>query len=172
MASATSCKAVFRNNYKRPTKNVKIWDDWAQSRLNDYLDDLIVTANQHGLPTIPIRKTLMGCRHHAEKIIQTQTELACRQALIHPGNALQRTLLKTAHICEIILPFMAMSIVGFQVFQGFYDSSISNEAFLGVNFAIHSGLLILLSWLLPFFIRKNAAVIGKSSQQRFIQRLK
>ncbi len=136
-------------------KNVKIWDDWAQSRLNDYLDDLIVTANQHGLPTIPIRKTLMGCRHHAEKIIQTQTELACRQALIHPGNALQRTLLKTAHICEIILPFMAMSIVGFQVFQGFYDSSISNEAFLGVNFAIHSGLLILLSWLLPFFIRKK-----------------
>ncbi len=135
--------------------SITLWDGWAQSRLNDYLDALIVTIDQHGLPTIPIRDKLADCRNNAEKIIHTQTELACRKALMDPGNALHRMLLKTASICELVLPLIAMAAVGFQVFQGYYDSSINNEAFLGVNFAVHSGLLILLSWLVPFFIRKK-----------------
>lgn len=135
--------------------SVAIWNDWAQSRFNDFLDDLIVAADQQGLPTTPIRMKLLDWRKKAGKIVHTQTELGCRQALINPGNALQRLLLKTANIAELTLPLLAMSIVAYQVFQGFYHSSVSKEAFLGVDFAVHSSLLIAISWLLPFFIGKK-----------------
>lgn len=134
---------------------IKLWDNWAQSRFNDYLDDLIITADQLGLPCTPLRKSLSDCRSKAEKILHTQAELGYRQALIKPGNAVQRTLLKIANVGELMLPLVAMSIVGFQVFQGYYDSSFTDEAFLGVNFAVHSVLLISISWLLPFFIKKK-----------------
>jgi predicted GTPase len=134
---------------------LKLWDDWAQSRFNDYLDYLIFTADQQGLPNIPIRTNLVDIRSKAESIIHTQAELGCRQSLINPGNLLQRMLLKLVHFCEIMLPLIAMTVVGYQVFQGYYDSSFTDEAFLGVNFAVHSLLLILLSWLVPYFIRKK-----------------
>ncbi|KAF3978293.1 MAG: GTP-binding protein [Methylococcales symbiont of Iophon sp. n. MRB-2018] len=135
--------------------SVEIWDAWAQSRFNDYLDDLIVTINQYGLPTTPIRKTLMDSRTNAKKILHIRAELGCRQSLVNPGNAIQRMLLKIATISEIMLPLIAMSVVGYEVLQGYYNSSTSNTAFLGANFAVHSGLLILISWLLPFSIRKK-----------------
>jgi predicted GTPase len=136
-------------------EEIQLWDDWAKSRFNDYLDGLVLTADHFGLPSIPLRKGLADERSKAEKIIQTQTELACRQALVNPGNALQRATLKIASVCELLLPLIAICIVGFQVFQGYYDSSFTDEAFLGVNFAVHSILLILISWLLPYFIRKK-----------------
>jgi len=132
-----------------------LWDEWAQSRFNDYLDDLVLTANQQGLPANPLRKQLSGIRTKAEKIIHTQAELACRKSLVNPGNAVQRLILKTANVSEIILPLLAMSVVGVEVFQGYYDSSFTDEAFLGVNFAVHSVLLVLISWLFPYFLRKK-----------------
>ena len=132
-----------------------LWDDWAQSRFSDYLDDLILTANQSGLPSKPLRKQLATVRNKAEQIVNTQAELACRKALVNPGNVMQRGVLKLANICEFILPLITMSFVGIEVFQGYYDSSFTNEDFLGVNFVVHSLLLILISWLFPYFITKN-----------------
>jgi len=136
-------------------EKIKLWDDWAQSRLNDYLDDLILSADQKGFPSIPFRNGMVEIRRSAEKIIHTQTELGCRQSLIHPGNVMQRTFLKLVNVCELILPLAAMGVVGFQVFYGYYDSAMTDEEFLGADFAIHSLLLILISWLVPFFINKK-----------------
>ena len=136
-------------------EKMKLWDEWAQSRLNDYLDDLVLTADQKGLPSTPLRKNLVEIRNSAEKIIHTQTELGCRQALTDPGNLIQRIFLKFMAICEVLLPLIAMGFVGFQVFYGFYDSAMTEEEFLGVDFAVHSVLMIGLSWLIPYFILKK-----------------
>lgn len=135
--------------------NINLWDDWAQNRLDDHFDALIVVAAQQGLPTPPIREHSADCRSKAAKIVQAQTELSCRQALLNPGNIFHRGLLKTANFCEIVLPLMAMIAVGFQVFQGYYDGATANEDFLGLNFAVHSGLFVLISWLVPYFIVKK-----------------
>jgi len=134
---------------------ISLWDDWAQSRFNDYVDELVLTTDQQGLPNKPLRTALLSCRGMAVKHIQTQTELSCRKALINPGNVVQRVVLRVAKIAEVILPLIAMGLVGFQVFQGYYDSAVTDEAFLGVDFAVHSVLLVAISWLLPFFICKK-----------------
>ena len=135
--------------------NIDLWDEWAQSRFNDYLDNLVLKANQNGLASTPFRRQLSDIRQKAQQIFHTQTELACRQSLVNPGNFMQRAVIKLAHICEFVLPLIAMSVVGYQVFQGFYDSSLSHKDFLGVNFVVHSLLLILLTWLIPYFLRKK-----------------
>ena len=136
-------------------EKMKLWDEWAQSRFNDYLDELILTADQKGLPTSPLKNDLMEIRQSAQKIVHTQTELGCRQALIHPGNVMQRLFLKFMALCEVLLPLIAMAFVGFEVFYGFYDSAMTEEEFLGLDFAVHSGLLIGLSWLIPYFVLKK-----------------
>lgn len=132
-----------------------LWDDWAKARFGDALDEFIVNVDQLGLPVTPLKNQLAAVRTKAPKIIQAQSELHVRQALANPGNVLHRGFLKFARFCEIFLPLAAIAWVGYQVFVGYYASNTTDEAYLGVDFAIHSSLLILISWLIPWFILKK-----------------
>ncbi|WP_445370354.1 GTPase [Methylomonas sp. HW2-6] len=146
---------------------ISLWDEWAQNRLNDMLDELILQAAQANLPTKPLKSALQTIRENAGKTLAAQTELAGRQAMLNPGNGAQRLLMKAAAVGETLLPLAAMGVVGYQVFSGYYHSAAENSAYLGTDFAVHSVLLIGLSWLIPFFLHKkvqpslyNAALKG------------
>lgn len=133
-----------------------LWDHWAQARFDDALDMFILDASQQGLPIAPLKNAITDVRSKAAKILQAQTELSVRQALANPGHALHRFFLKTLRLIEITFPLAAMAWVGYQVFMGFYQSNQTSTHYLGVDFAIHSSLLIAITWLVPFFILKKA----------------
>lgn len=134
---------------------LSLWDDWAQNRFEDRLDELILLADQLQLPVNALKSGVFALREKAAKTVHYQTELAVRKALAKPGNGLQRFLLKTMRIAEIVLPLAAMGWVAEQALQGFYHSSLTHSAYLGIDFAVHSLLLIGLSWLTPYFIQKK-----------------
>ncbi len=136
------------------TANI-LWDDWAQARFGDALDEFVDKVDELRLPVTPLKNQLTAIRSKAPKIIQTQCELYVRQALANPGNPMHRGFLKFIRFCEIILPLAAIGWVGYQVFIGYYASNTNHQAYLGVDFAIHSSLLILISWLIPWFILKK-----------------
>jgi uncharacterized membrane protein required for colicin V production len=58
-------------------------------------------------------------------------------------------------LCEIVLPLTAMLWVGYKVFMGYYVSNMTDNHYLGIDFTIHSGLLIAVTWLIPYFILKK-----------------
>ena len=132
-----------------------LWDDWAQTRFGDALDEFIVNVDEMGLPVTPLKNQVAAVRTKAQKNIQSQCELQVRQALANPGNALHRSFLKLVRVCEIIFPLAAISWVGYQVFVGYYDSNTTHDHYLGIDFAVHSSLLILISWLMPWYILKK-----------------
>lgn len=133
----------------------KLWDDWAQSRFCDLLDQLILQADQLTISGKPLKAALQPLRQQAEAKITQHCELACRQAMLNPGHPAQRSLIKLTGVAETLLPLAAMSVVGYQVFVGYYHSTTDATAFLGGDFAIHSVLLIGLSWCIPFFLHKK-----------------
>lgn len=135
--------------------NAKLWDDWAQARFGDALDEFIVKLNQSGIPATPLKNQLAAIRSKAPKIVQSQSELQVRQALANPGNIIHRSFLKLMRFCEIVLPLAASSWVGYHVFMGYYASNNTHDHYLGVDFAVHSGLLVVISWLIPWFILKK-----------------
>ncbi len=135
--------------------DIDLWDEWAQNRFDDMLDELVLQASQLRIAVKPLKKAFMSTRDSAAKIVETQTQLACRQSLIKPGNVFQRFFLKLMRFCEFALPLSAMGIVGYQVFNGFYRSAMTGDAYLGTDFAVHGILLISLSWLIPYFLHKK-----------------
>ena len=143
--------------------NPSLWDAWAQARFDDALDEFIIDMDQMGLPVNPLKQHLSTIREKAPKILQTQTELATRLALANPGNALQRVFLKCMRLCEITLPLIAMAWVGYKVFMGYYTSNMTDNHYLGVDFAVHSSLLIAMTWLIPYFILKKSQPSLKKS---------
>ena len=141
---------------KYPAKPAEgVWDDWAQSRFDDALDEFVGIADQLGIPAAPVKQQLAEVRQKAPKIVRTQTELAARKALANPGNALQRALLKCVRVAEIVLPLAAIAWVSYKVFTVYYYSGRIDADYLGVDFAIHSSLLIGISWLAPWFILRK-----------------
>ncbi len=132
-----------------------LWDDWAQTCFDDALNVLIIDAQTLGLPTTPLEIELLVAREKAQKQFNSHVELQTRQALVQRGNAVQRALLKFVTVAEIILPLAAMSWVGFQVVNGYYESNQTHDHYLNLDFAIHSTLVCGLSWLVPFFILKK-----------------
>lgn len=132
-----------------------LWDDWAQSRFSDFLDELVQHAGQCRISVKALKSALHGMRDGAEKNIASQCELTARQAMLKPGNGLQRFLLNVTAVCETLLPLVAMAVVGYQVLAGYYHSAADATAYLGTDFAVHSVLLIALSWSIPFFLHKK-----------------
>lgn len=133
----------------------KLWDEWSQSRFDDTLDELVLYADKLDLPVAPLKMNLSDIRQKAAQLITTQTGLEVSQALANPGNSFQRSLLKLSLFCEIVLPMAAMGWTSYQLLQGYYQSGLTHTAYLGMDFAIHSILLIVLAWLIPFFMRKK-----------------
>lgn len=139
----------------KPSRTL-LWDDWAQTRFNDCLDQLTLEVGANNMPVAPFKTNLEKLRNVAEKILHTQTEQKLRQALANPGNIVQRFFLKLTGICATLLPLLAIGWAAFEIYQGYYQSSSGlGGEYLGSNFAIHSGLLVCISWLLPWFLHRK-----------------
>ncbi|NJA06415.1 GTPase domain-containing protein [Methylococcaceae bacterium WWC4] len=152
------------------TADIKLWDDWAQTLFGDFLDDVALQASQAGIPPRPLRAALQDLRDTAGAKVVSQTELAGRMALLNPGNRPQRIVLRIATVAATALPLAAMTAVGYQVYFGYYRGATGLGAYLGSDFAIHSGLLIGLSWLIPYFLQRQLQPSLQKAAQRGLQK--
>lgn len=152
--------------YTANKTSILLWDEWAKARFDDALNEITLKADQLNLPIAPLKKHITPLREKAEKIILSQCELAARLALANPGNALHRLFLKAMRLCEITLPLFTMAWVSYRAFISYYTSNMNSANYLGVDFVLHSCLLIALTWLIPYFILKKAQPSLKSSAIR------
>ncbi|MFN5746513.1 MAG: GTPase [Methylococcaceae bacterium] len=134
-----------------PRLDAVFWDEWAEGRLRDGLDRLLVEAGNRGLPMVPLRHGLDRTSSECSRLVLTCSQLELRRALVNPGNGLQRASLKLCGLMAIFLPLGSMGWAAYQVVKGYYDSATLHLDYLGTDFAVHSLLLIGLSWLLPYF---------------------
>ena len=140
---------------QQQTSYSTLWDEWAQTRFQDALDKITASAAAFGLPPTPFIKSFARVSEQAPSTLHTQAEQSLRQALANPGNAIQRLFLTVARVCSVLLPLAAIGWVAYEVLDQFHDSTTSGTPYLGINFAIHSILLITVSWLFPWFLYKK-----------------
>ncbi len=133
---------------------IETWDAWARDCFADAVDEIYALAQGRNLAGAELRAGLAELKTQAALAVPKQIEFGGRQGLLHPGNAGQRLLARALAACEALLPLAAMAAVAYAVYGGFW-SGLQNQAFLGVDFAVHAGLLIGLSWLLPYFLHKK-----------------
>jgi len=131
---------------------------------------LILKAAQAKLPTKPLKTALQPIRHQARERFDQQMLLSGRQALLKPGNGMQRFLHRLTAIAETALPLLALAVVGYRVYFGFYQSATEDKAYLGTDFAIHSVLLIGLSWLIPYFLHQKIKPSLEKSADKGLQK--
>ena len=152
LARSMDLTKLAEDSDKPPAPNeTLLWDHWAESRVSDALAELLVEAGQRGLPILPLKAKLEPWPAQAGKQVLRQGQLMLRQALAQPGGGLRRFLLKLMGGLSVLLPLGALGWASYQVVKGYYESAAQHLDYLGTDFAIHSVLLIVLAWLLPWF---------------------
>ncbi|WP_367026726.1 GTPase [Methylococcus sp. ANG] len=129
-----------------------VWDPWAQQRWEDTLAALAVDADDRQLPRQPLQQALAPLSAGASATVAKRVEERLRGALSRPGNRLQRVLYRLCWMLALLLPLAASGWVTFNVVTFYYRSSTEHLGYLGVDFAVHSALLIILAWLLPYLL--------------------
>lgn len=129
-----------------------VWDPWANQLWQDALGELAVEAENRGLPRALLRGALQEWSGRAGAVVGEEVEERLRGALARPGNRIQRFLYRFSWVLSLVLPLVASGWVGWNVVVFYYRSSIEHLGYLGLDFALHSGLLIFLSWLVPFLL--------------------
>lgn len=143
-----------------------IWSSRIETRLHDMASELEYLLQQRSVPLVPFGKWLQQLRQDAKGEFLQGGEAACANALLLPGGTIRRGVCRMAGWLSWLLPAAASGWVVYHLVIRFYQGTQGKAQFLGLDYAIHSGLLILLCWLLPWLLqRKLVPTLSESVAQ-------
>lgn len=138
----------------RDNGNPLFWDLWMRKHLTDAVDRLVLAAAESGLPSGPVRRRIDGYRDRIDALLNEQIRQSVAGAMTKPGRSFRRGLLWLTGRFRYLLPLFASGWVGWQVIARYYGGMQGSNDWLGINFAVHSLLLIGLAWLVPHLLHR------------------
>ena len=133
----------------------KLWSHRVETMFEDLIQSVEINLQNQQLPARPFKDRLEKWRGELRQIFSTTLDTALTTAIAKPGNTLQRASWKLMRWLSGLLPLAAAGWVVTHVVQRFYAGTQGVEEFLGSNFAVHSALMIGLSWLIPWLIKRQ-----------------
>ena len=148
----------------------RIWSSRAETSLDDLVMELENLARRQGIPVKPFAGRLRAWRERAKAELLGHMENHLLRSLARPGGPLQRGLYHFTGWLSWLLPMAAAVWASYHLVVGYYLGIEGKAGFLGLNFAIHTGLLIGIAWLLPWLLRGRLkpslpGAVGKAMQQ-------
>lgn len=160
LLEATQQNLLGKNQSSPPLPSVQTLTDALRTARSDRLmSDIAVelqnSLRQSNLPDHPFQAPLNHFTATAHQQLNESIEIHITAALAKPGTLLQRILYKLTGFLSGLLPLTAAVWAVYHVVTGFYSGTQGDNIFLGVDFAVHSGLLIGLAWLIPWFLQRK-----------------
>lgn len=152
VGAAASERRVPRTTAPEPLDDAiaRLWDDWSHDRVRRFVDALEIEARRGGVLCGRLRAALDDSAASLENAVVRAMQDDVRRALSAPGTRLQRTLRRATGFLTAFLPAAALAWVAYELVHGYYRASIGAAPYHGTPFAIHSALLVLVAWALPF----------------------
>lgn len=127
-----------------------LWDDWTESKLQAWLDEVELAARRAEVAAGPLRGILDEAAGGAAAQVRTVLGDEVRTTLARPGHAWRRVARRMTGFLTAFLPAVALLRVTWAVVQGYETAARRETPFLGTDFVIHSTVLVLLAWAVPF----------------------
>ena len=128
----------------------EVWDAWADNKIAECLDAIEVAARRRNLPADPARQALENVASRASRLVTNEVETALRLGMARPGSVFRRVGRQLTGFCTALLPMLALLWIGDSVVRGYWRGATGQGEFLGMPFAVHSLLLVLVAWGVPF----------------------
>ncbi|RDH89126.1 MAG: hypothetical protein DIZ77_02725 [endosymbiont of Seepiophila jonesi] len=141
-----------------PTTKQVIEQIWSE-RFNDLISDLTTELKnllgQHDIPVTPYAEPLSGIPEKLQSTFEAQLEGSMIKVLAKPGTAVQRFFFTITGWLSWFLPLSAAGWAIYHIISRFHAGTQGEGHFLGIDFAVHSGLLILLAWFIPWLAQRK-----------------
>lgn len=132
-----------------------MWHQRNDGLLSDMRVNLINQLQAEKLPFKPFATRLDAISEKSTAIIKQHLEDETTAAMAKPGTALQRFFYRLMDTLSWLLPLTAAGWSVVHVALTFFAGTQGEKAFLGINFAVHSGLLVGLCWLIPWMLKRR-----------------
>jgi len=132
----------------------RLWDAAAQGRLARVVDRLEIEARRANVAVAPLLARLQAVVEEAPTTAGESMRTALGRAMARPGGPARRVARRVAKAAMVALPAAAALRVAYDVVAGYGRGLAGGAPFLGLDFAIHAGLLIVLAWLLPALLHR------------------
>lgn len=135
----------------------------------DYFQDMEskILLLTEGLPSEPIMQNTRDLRSNAKSILAETIEQGFKMGMAMPGNTFQRGLQRSLGVLTMLLPLLVSSWTVYYLVIKYRAGITGEEEFLGINFFMHSSLLIILSALIPYLLKRiTRPSIRKSIKSR------
>ena len=147
-ATAARFERMQANELAYLTHN--LWDDWSQSKIAACLDATEVDVRRLAIAAEPVRRRLDELGRTARETALGLLQDRIRAALAHPETAWRRALRRVTGFLMTALPAAALAWIAYNVVAGYFKAASEGRPYLGNEFAIHSALLLLVAWAVPF----------------------
>lgn len=131
-----------------------IWAGWAQSRFLAMLEALEVDAIQCNLASIPLRRRLDEILALADEVVGEPLARAAADSLSQQPSDIRAWLRRAARALCYLLPAAVICWTGYLLISRFHLATTTTQpvAFFGMDFVVHSVLLVSLAWGAPFAV--------------------
>ncbi len=142
------------HSFIKPDVEQLIWSSYCDHLLANITPDAAVSVENEGLASRPLVSVLDQSLSTAKTVVLDEMNDGLRQALANPETALQRRLRQLMRFMSFALPAGTGVWAAFNVLRRYQQGLAGDEPFLGINFAVHSLLLIGLAWFIPFLLNR------------------
>lgn len=129
-----------------------LWSPAVRQLVDDNIDEMLQRARYRDMASGPLKHLLLPIKQEHAALFEDRFHAELQKSLDRPGKRWQRFVNRLLGWMTTLLPILAMLWVGYKVVVGFYAGNQAGGDYLGFNFAIHSFLLVGLSWLVPWFV--------------------
>ncbi len=149
MRTVAACCAGSRDR-QLDEQTGTLWDQWAQSKVVAFLDAIELAIRRAGANAGPCRQRLDHVAVSATERVAQRLRDNVRGGLARPGTPLVRLARRLTGFLMAFLPLMALLWVAWAVVVAYYRAVHGTAPFRGADMAIHSLVLVLLAWAVPF----------------------
>jgi len=132
-----------------------LWSQRVETLFKDLTQSTENSLRSQTLPARPFKQELKHWQNNLQATFNATLDTTLTEAIAKPGSGLQRISWKLMRWLTGLLPAATAAWVITHVVQRYYAGTQGVDEFLGMNFAVHSALMIGLSWLIPWLIQRQ-----------------
>lgn len=139
-----------------PDVDVKttIWSGYCDELIENISMETRITLGTACVAAAPLSRRIAAQLDGARALVVAELEQGLARALVKPGTPVQRILHKSLAFLFYALPVVTACWAAYHVVTRYAQGLSGESGFLGFDFAVHSLMLIGLSWFVPFTLAR------------------
>lgn len=142
---------------------------YASSLIEDLRLDLTVRTGELGVSGSRVGEVLDTMLAETGQVIRESVRSSLQDAVSSPAGVVRVSARRTLELLSYVLPALTGAWAAWTVVSRYQEGLSGEGEFLGVNFAVHSVLMIGLSWFVPFLLARLLRPSLRAAARRGIQ---